>query len=59
MGIPTTYSEFNRFDGAYGNFVDDAVDDIHAGPNHNKTYAKVLLNYIYSNFKGYLPSSLI
>lgn len=59
MGIPPAYTEYNRFDGDYGDFVDDAVDDIHAGPIHNKTYAKVLLSHIYSNFKGYLPSSLI
>jgi hypothetical protein len=59
MGIPTVYSEFNRFDGLYGNFLDGAVDDIHAGPLHNKTYAKTLLNYIKSKFNNYLPNVLI
>jgi hypothetical protein len=59
MGIPTAYSEFNRFDGLYGNFLDGAVDDIHAGPIHNKTYVKALLNHIYTNFRSYLPNSLI
>jgi hypothetical protein len=59
MGIPETYNEFNRFDGDYGKFIDDAVDNLHAGPLHNKTYAKTLLNYIKSKFNNYLPNVLI
>jgi len=59
FGIPPKYEEFNRFDGLYDNFLDRAVDDIHTGPIHNKTYANTLLNHIRSNFRGYLPSSLI
>jgi hypothetical protein len=59
MGIPTTYNEFNRFDGTYGSFIDDAVDNIHPGPKHNQNYSKSLLNHIYSNFRNYVPSSLI
>ena len=58
MGIPTAYSEFNRFDGLYDNFLDRAVDDSHAGPVHNKTYANTLLNHIRANFRSYLPTSL-
>jgi len=59
FGIPPKYEEFNRFDGLYDNFLDRAVDDIHTGPIHNKTYANTLLNHIRTNFRGYLPSSLI
>lgn len=59
MGIPEKYTEFNRFDGAYGTFIDDAVDNIHPGPKHNQKYSQRLMNYIYSNFRGYVPSSLI
>jgi hypothetical protein len=59
MGIPPIYNEFNRFDGTYGEFIDDAVDNIHPGPQHNKNYSKSLLEHIYSNFKNYLPNRLI
>jgi len=59
MGIPETYCEFNRFDGKYGTFIDSAVDNIHPGPKHNQNYSKSLLNYIYSNFRDYLPNNLI
>jgi hypothetical protein len=59
MGIPTTYTEFNRFDGSYGKFKDYAVDNMHAGPQHNKNYSKLLSEHIYSNFKSYLPNRLI
>lgn len=59
MGIPETYTEFNRFDGKYGTFIDIAVDNIHPGPKHNQNYSKSLLNYIYSNFRDFLPNNLI
>lgn len=59
MEIPTTYSEFNRYDGTYGNFVDDAVDGIHSGPLHNKIYAKNLMDHIHTNFRSYVPNNLI
>jgi hypothetical protein len=59
MGIPTVYSEFNRFDGDYGKFIDNAVDNLHAGPIHNRNYSKSLFQHINNNFKGYLPITLI
>ena len=58
-GIPLIYEEFNRFDGLYGKFLDDAVDFIHPGPQHNKIYAKNLMNHIHTNFRSYVPSNLI
>jgi len=57
--VPLIYEEFNRFDGLYGKFVDDAVDFIHPGPLHNKIYAKNLMNHIYTNFRSYVPNNLI
>jgi hypothetical protein len=57
--VPLVYEEFNRFDGLYGKFVDDAVDFIHPGPLHNKIYAKNLMDYIYTNFRSYVPNNLI
>lgn len=57
--VPSIYEEFNRFDGLYGKFIDNAVDSIHPGPNHNQIYAKNLINHIYTNFSSYVPSKLI
>jgi hypothetical protein len=57
--VPLIYEEFNRFDGLYGKFVDDAVDFIHPGPLHNKIYAKNLMDHIYTNFRSYVPNNLI
>lgn len=57
--IPLIYEEFNRFDGLYGKFLDDAVDFIHPGPLHNQIYSKNLMNHIYTNFRSYVPSNLI
>lgn len=56
MGIPTSYTEFNRYDGEYLEFLDYGVDGNHAGPNHNKNYSKSLIKYIKDNFKNFLPS---
>jgi hypothetical protein len=59
FGIPKKYVEFNRFDGNYyGNFIDKGVDNIHPGPKHNREYSKKLFNYIYKNFRNYLPTDL-
>ena len=57
--VPLIYEEFNRFDGLYGKFLDDAVDFIHPGPLHNKIYAKNLIDHIYTNFRSYIPNNLI
>jgi hypothetical protein len=59
MEIPDTYSEFNRFDGQYGTFLDFGVDGTHPGPSHNRNYSKGLFHHINNNFKGYLPINLI
>lgn len=49
------YTEFNRYDGNYGNFVDYGVDGVHPGPSHNRLYVKNLLNHIKLNFRDYIP----
>ena len=58
FNIPIEYKEFNRFDGNYLSFLDMGVDKIHPGPNHNQQYSNYLFNYIYINFKNYLPKEL-
>ena len=48
------YDEPNRFDGDYGQYIDLGVDNTHPGPNHNKTYAHKLHNFITKNFPSYI-----
>lgn len=55
FGIPATYKEKNRFDGGYNLFSDYGSDGEHPGVEHNKTYSYKLYNFIYKNFKEYLP----
>jgi len=58
MDIPIDYNEINRFDGNYHlPFMDLAVDNIHPGPIHNVNYSIKLYDYIYKNFRNYLPIS--
>jgi hypothetical protein len=52
--IPKEYEEFNRFDGGYERFLDLGVDNGHPGPNHNKTYAHKLHDFITKNFPNYI-----
>ena len=58
FNIPIEYQEFNRFDGDYNHFIDNGVDGVHPGPNHNKEYSIRLFNYIQKNFRNYLPTDL-
>jgi hypothetical protein len=58
MDIPKDYQEFNRFDGNYGTFSDFGSDGVHPGPNHNRRYAKNLINHISQKFSNYIPSIL-
>lgn len=51
------YTENNRFDGAYKNFIDMGVDNSHPGPTHNKKYSESLYNHIHTNFREYLPAN--
>ena len=48
------YDEPNRFDGDYGKYLDLGVDNTHPGPNHNKTYANKLHDFISKNFPSYI-----
>jgi hypothetical protein len=48
------YNEPNRFDGDYGKYLDLGVDNTHPGPNHNKTYANKLHDFISKNFPSYI-----
>jgi hypothetical protein len=60
MGVNKEYSEFNRFDGGYGGrFIDLGVDGQHPGPKHNVKYLIELYNYIYKNFRNYLPDNIV
>ena len=54
----TNYKEFNRF-AATDNFkrIDLGSDNIHPGPKHHNHYGRVLYNYIYKNFRSYLPEN--
>lgn len=56
--IPDDYTEFNRFDGNYKNFIDYGVDGIHPGPLTNKDYSTKLYNHLYTNFREYLPNDI-
>lgn len=58
MGTPEDYSEFNRFDGGYRNFLDKAVDGVHPGPIHNKQYSTKLINHIIERFPHFIPSEI-
>ena len=51
------YDEPNRFDGDYGKYLDLGVDNIHPGPNHNKTYTHNLHDFISKNFPHYINNS--
>ena len=55
--IPKEYNEFNRFDGDYNKFIDFGADDWHPGPERNKSYSFALYNFVYKNFKNYLPQN--
>jgi hypothetical protein len=48
------YNEPNRFDGDFGRYIDLGVDNHHPGPNHNKTYAHNLHDFISKNFPQYI-----
>ena len=51
------YTEDNRFDGDYGNYIDFGVDGLHPGPRHNEEYAHKLHDFISRKFPGYINSS--
>ena len=58
--IPKNYSEFNRFDGNFHRpYLDCGVDGGHPGHRHNHQYGKVLYNYIYKNFRYFLPNNVV
>ena len=52
--LNTEYSDDFRFDGDYGKYLDLGVDNTHPGPNHNKTYAHKLHDFISKNFPQYI-----
>jgi len=54
MGIPEEYHESIRFDGEYNRFIDKGVDNTHPGPQHNKTYANKLYDFITRNHPNYI-----
>lgn len=56
--LQTSYTEFNRFT-LMDNFkmIDLGSEDIHPGPNHHNHYGRILYNYIYKNFRSYLPEN--
>jgi hypothetical protein len=58
MGIDKNYTEFNRFNGEYGYFIDTGVDNQHPGPKHNYQYSVRLFEHIKNNFRNYLPDNL-
>lgn len=51
-----TIIEDTRFDGNYNYFYNFGVDGVHPDSNHNKSYSYKLYDYIYKNFKHYLPN---
>lgn len=63
--LNTEYTEFNRFEtgfekhNGYFKYIDKGADNMHPGKIHHYTYSKKLLNYIYTNFKEYLPKDFI
>ena len=48
------HNEPNKFDGDYERYLDLGVDNGHPGPNHNKTYANKLHDFILKNFPHYI-----
>jgi len=48
------HNEPNRFDGDYGKYLDLGVDNTHPGPNHNKTYAHKVHDFISKKFPSYI-----
>jgi hypothetical protein len=57
FGIPLEYTEFNRFSNNIINYyIDTAADDCHPGALSHDKYSINLYNYIYKNFKQYLPT---
>jgi len=56
--LRTNYTEFNRFT-SMDNFkmIDLGSDDIHPGSNHHNHYGRIFYNYIYENFRSYLPKN--
>ncbi len=55
MGIDPNYKEFNRFESDYMHYIDYGADGKHPGCKHNNYYAFKLYNFIYKNFREYLP----
>jgi hypothetical protein len=54
----TDYQEFNRFN-ILDNFkMDLGSDNLHPGPEHHSNYSKILFDYMYKNFREYLPIDL-
>jgi lysophospholipase L1-like esterase len=49
--------ENNRYDGGYSIYTDLGSDGVHPGTNHNSSYAIRLYNFIYKNFRNYLPEN--
>lgn len=47
FGVPENIVDSNRFDGNYKSYIDFAVDGVHPGPEHNKTYAKKLFDFYF------------
>lgn len=43
------YTDENRFDAEYDNFIDKGEDNVHPGPKHNLQYAIELYNYVMHN----------
>lgn len=53
--LQTDYQEFNRFNILDKFKMDLGSDDLHPGPKHHSNYSKILFDYIYKNFREYLP----
>ena len=56
--VPLDYIDKNRFIGNFEKVEDWAVDNIHAGPKTNKSYAHNLFNYILKNHSNFFPKEL-
>jgi len=54
----TEYKEFNRFKTLDKFKMDFGSDNLHPGLKHHNYYAKGLFDYIYKNFRDYLPLGL-
>ena len=55
--LRTNYTEFNRFTSMDKFKLDLGSDNLHPGLKHHNHYGKVLYNYIYKNFRSYLPKN--